>query len=522
MLLRDVLSHAVKLYGDKTAISDGPTHYTYRQASERIHRLASGLLGLGLRTGDHIAILANNSHRYYETYFVADIAGMPLAPLNIRLAAHELEFILNDGEIKALILGPEYIDLYRQFAPKTPDIKHVILTDGDPGEGLIGYEALVAKSEPLATSVREWDEDDMIDLCYTGGTTGLPKGVMLSQRNVVSNAQHAYQTMKFGENDTWLHVAPMFHLADAWACYTLTMAGGSHVFIPGFAPEATLKAIQEHRVTKTILVPTMINFLLNFPDLKKYDTSSLDTMLFGASPMAVDRIQAAAKAFGPVLCQAYGMTETAPLLTSMSRGWTTFDGSEEDNRRLASCGRQVAGVTVRIVDEQTGKDVEPGQVGEIVAKGPNVMLGYWKREKETAEALRDGYMHTGDLATVDKDNYVYIVDRSKDMIISGGENVYTTEVENALYEHPDVLEVAVIGIPDERWGEAVLAIVVPKPNTSPTESALIDHCRALIAGYKCPKQVVFQNDPLPKSGPGKILKTELRRPYWKDAARQVN
>ena len=522
MLLRDVLSHAVKLHGEKVAIIDGDIRYTYRQASERIHRLASGLLGLGLQPGDNIAILANNSHRYFETYFVADIAGMPLAPLNIRLAAHELEFILNDGDIKALILGPEYIDLYNQFKAGTPGLQHVILTEAAAPAGMASYESLVSNSAPLARSVREWNEEDMIDLCYTGGTTGLPKGVMLSQRNVVSNAQHAYQTMKFGENDVWLHVAPMFHLADAWACYTLTMAGGSHVFIPGFAPVATLSAIQQYRVTKTILVPTMINFLINFPELKNYDTSSLDTMLFGASPMAVDRIQAAVKAFGPILCQAYGMTETAPLLTSMSRGWTTFDGSEQDNRRLASCGRQVAGVTVRVVDEQTGEDVKPGQVGEIVARGPNVMLGYWKREQETADALRGGYMHTGDLATVDKDNFVYIVDRSKDMIISGGENVYSTEVENALYEHPDVLEVAVIGIPDERWGEAVLAIVVPRPNTSPTESALLEHCRSLIAGYKCPKQIVFQDDPLPKSGPGKILKTELRKPYWKETAKQVN
>lgn len=522
MLLRNVLEHAVKLYGDKVAIIDGDTRYNYRQASERIHRLAAGLLGLGLKPGDHIGILANNSHRYYETYFVADIAGMPLAPLNIRLAAHELEFILNDGRIKALILGPEYIELYKQFKDKTPGIKHVVLTDGEAANGMVGYEGLVQGSEPLDHSVRDWDENDMINLCYTGGTTGLPKGVMLSQRNVVSNAQHAYQSLKFDENDTWLHVAPMFHLADAWACYTLTMAGGSHVFIPGFAPEATLKAIQEHRVTKTILVPTMINFLINFPDLGKYDTSSIDTMLFGASPMAVDRIQAAVRAFGPILHQAYGMTETAPLLTAMSRGWTTFDGSDADNRRLASCGREVAGVTVRVVDPETGKDVAPGEVGEIIASGPNVMLGYWNREEETAEALRGGWMHTGDLAAVDKDNFVYIVDRSKDMIITGGENVYTTEVENALYEHPDVLEVAVIGIPDERWGEAVLAIVVPKPNTSPTEDQLMQHCHSLIAGYKCPKKVVLQSDPLPKSGPGKILKTELRKPYWKDAARQVN
>ncbi len=522
MLLHDVLSHAVKLYANKIALVDGDSEFTYRQASERVHRLAAGLLSLGLKPGDHIAILANNSHRYWETYFVADIAGMPLAPLNIRLAAHELEFILNDGEIKALLLGMEYLDLYNQFKEKTPGLEHVILLNAESTDGFVDYEALIAKHEPLKKSAREWREDDMLNLCYTGGTTGLPKGVMLSQRNVVSNAQHAIAITRFRESDTWLHVAPMFHLADAWACYSVTMAGGTHAFTPGFAPQSTLEAIEKHHVTKTILVPTMINFLVNFPGLTSYDTSSLDMVLYGASPMPIDRIQAAVRALGPKFMQAYGMTETAPLLTSMQLEWSTYDGSEKDTRRLGSCGREVPGVEVRVVDQETGKDVKPGQVGEIIARGPNIMLGYWKREKETAEALRDGYMHTSDLATIDEDNFIFIVDRSKDMIISGGENVYSTEVENAIYEHPAVLEAAVIGIPDPNWGEAVLAIVVLKDGATVTEKEIIDHCHALIAGYKCPKQVVLHSSPLPKSGPGKILKTELRKPYWEGRTRQVN
>jgi len=522
MLLRDVLSHAVKLYPDKPALLEADKSFTYSQADERVRRLATGLLSLGLKPGDNIGILANNSHRYWETYFVADIAGMPLAPLNIRLAAHELEFILNDGEVKALILGPEYLDLYNQFKGGTPGLKHVILLAGEGGDGFVDYERLIAENEPLRESVREWSENDMLNLCYTGGTTGMPKGVMLSQRNVVSNAEHAIMTMGFGENDTWLHVAPMFHLADAWACYSLTMVGGSHVFIPGFTPQATLETIQKFRVTKTILVPTMINFLVNFPGVGDYDTSSLDTILYGASPMPVDRLLAAVKVFGPKLSQAYGMTETSPLLTAQKVAWTKFDGDEADMKRLASCGREVSGVEVRVVDQNTGTDIKPGEFGEIIARGPNVMIGYWKREKETAEALRDGYMHTGDIATIDEQNFIYIVDRAKDMIISGGENVYSTEVENALYEHPGVLEAAVIGIPDPQWGEAVLAVVVPKEGSSPTETEIIDHCHTLIAGYKCPKRVVFQDTPLPKSGPGKILKTELRKPYWEGQDRNVN
>jgi long-chain acyl-CoA synthetase len=521
MLLRDILNHALKLYPNKTALIDGETRYTYREANERVRRLAAGLLSLGLKPGDNIGILANNSNRYWETYFVADIAGMPLAPLNIRLAPAELEFILNDGEIKALIIGPEYIQVYEAFKAGVPGLKHVILTEGELA-GSLDYESLLAANAPLEGSVRDWSEDDMLNLCYTGGTTGLPKGVMLTQRNIVSNAQHAILLGEFRESDIWLHVAPMFHLADAWACYAVTMVGGTHVFTPAFAPQATLDIIQRHRVTKTILVPTMINFLVNYPDTKNYDTSSLDLCLYGASPMPVDRLQAAVKVLGPKFVQAYGMTETAPLLTAMSKAWQAFDGSPEDTRRLASCGRQVPGVDVRVVDEETGIDVKPGQVGEIIARGPNVMAGYWKRPEETAKALRNGYMHTGDLATIDDDGFVFIVDRAKDMIISGGENIYTTEVENALYEHPSVMEAAVIGIPDEKWGEAVLAVVVPREGSTPTEQEIIEHCRTLIAGYKCPKRVVFQDTPLPKSGPGKILKTELRKPFWEGKTKNVN
>jgi len=520
MLLHEVMDHALKLYPDKTATIDGSTEYTYRQTSERINRFAAGLLSLGLKPGDHIAILANNSHRYFETYFVCSVAGMPLAPLNIRLAAHELEFILNDGEIKALFLGPEYVAIYEQFKDKTPGIQHVITLDAElPGS--VPYEALIASNEPLEEPARKWLETDMLNLCYTGGTTGLPKGVMLSQRAVVSNAQHAIMTFGFAESDIWLHVAPMFHLADAWACYSFTMVGATHVFNPAFSPQLCLETIEKHHITKTILVPTMLNFMVNFPGLPNYDTSSLDLILYGASPMPVDRLVAAKNAFGPKLCQAYGMTETSPLLTAMHLEWTYYEGSDKQVRRLASCGRQISGVDVRVVDAN-GKDVKPGEVGEIVASGPNVMNGYWNRPKETADALRDGYMHTGDLATIDEDNFIFIVDRAKDMIVTGGENVYCAEVENALYEHSDVLEAAVIGIPDERWGEAVLAIVVPKEGTSPSEGEMIEHCRGLIAGYKCPKQVVFQATPLPKSGPGKILKTELRKPYWEGKTRQVN
>ena len=518
----DILRHAAERYPEKTALIDGDIRRTYGEANERIHRLASGLRSLGLSPGDHIAILANNSHRYWETCYVADIAGMPLAPLNTRLAAHELAFILSDAEVKAVLIGSEFLELYDQFKAETPDVQYAILLDGELVDGLVHYEALIANNEPLAESARAWDENDMINLCYTGGTTGLPKGVMLTQKNLVSHAINAVSAIGFSESDVWMHAAPMFHLADAWTCYAVTQKGGAHVFVDRFAPEATLDAIQKHRVTKTVLVPTMINALVHFPGVADYDTRSLDHLFFGAAPMSVDRINAAVKIFGPVLFQAYGMTETSPILTLMLPEFVRYDGSPQDTARLASCGRAIPGVTVRLVDEKTREDVRPGEIGEIIAKGDNVMAGYWKRETETAAALQNGYMRTGDLATVDEDGFIFIVDRAKDMIVTGGENVYSAEVENALYSHPGVLEAAVIGVPDECWGEVVQAIIVPKDNARVSEDDIIAHCRKLIAGYKVPKRVVFQSDPLPKSGPGKILKAELRKPYWAGKEKGIN
>lgn len=516
----DILERAELLYGERVALVDGDVRLTYREAARRARRFAAGLLAAGVEPGSHVGILANNCHQYWETYFAAHYAGTPLAPLNIRLAAPELEFIANDGELRALIVGPEYLDLVTRFRDAVPGLEHVIVIDGQAPAGTITYDSVLEAAEPLATPARTWHEDDMINMCYTGGTTGRAKGVMLSQRNVVANAQHVLMTLGLLESDAWLHVAPMFHLADAWACYTMSMLGARQVFTPGFTPDGFLETVQRERVTATVLVPTMINFVVNHPRASEYDCSSLRLLLFGASPMAVDRILAARDLFGPILCQAYGMTETAPLITSQRLDWIDYE-SDAGIARLASCGREAIGVRVRVVDEHD-HDVAPGDVGEIVTRGSNVMLGYWNRQQETAAALRGGWMRTGDLGRLDEHGYVYIVDRAKDVIISGGETIYSTEVENALYQHPAVLEAAVIGVPDESWGEAVHAVVVLRPDAEATGEELIAHCHELIAGYKCPKSVSFSAEPLPKSGAGKILKIELRQPYWEGRELQLS
>jgi len=299
------------------------------------------------------------------------------------------------------------------------------------------------------------------------------------------------------------------------------MLGACHIFIPMFNPEHVLQIIQHEKVTVTVLVPTMVNMVLNHPDVDKYDLSSLRRLIYGASPMPVELLKQGLQKWGQIFMQGYGMTETAPLLTMLDPADHILDGTPEQTRRLSSCGKEILGVEVRVVNSE-GEDVHPGEIGEIIARGPNVMLGYWRMPEATAAAVVDGWMHTGDLASIDEENYIYIVDRAKDMIISGGENIYSVEVENALYTHPAVLEVAVIGIPDDTWGEAVHAVVVCKSGIQVTSDELIAHSRTLIAGYKVPRSIEFSQDALPKSGAGKILKRDLRDKYWAGKSRNVN
>jgi long-chain acyl-CoA synthetase len=313
----------------------------------------------------------------------------------------------------------------------------------------------------------------------------------------------------------------MFHLADTASTFAMTMVGGCHVFIPMFNPLSMLETIQREKVTATLLVPTMINALLNHPAVDHYDVSSLRRITYGGSPMPLELLKKGLQKWGPIFAQAYGMTEAAPLLTMLDPQECSIDGTPEQIRRLASCGKESLGVEVRVVNV-AGSDVKPGEIGEIIARGPNIMLGYWRMPEATAAAIVDDWYHTGDLATIDEENFLYIVDRAKDMIISGGENIYCVEVENALYTHPAVLEAAVVGIPDETWGEAIHAVVVCKPGTSVSSDELIAHARTQIAGYKTPRSIEFRTEALPKSGAGKILKRDLREKYWVGKSRRVN
>ncbi len=506
---------------DKVALYDGDKQITYGQWGERTSQLAQAMKAHGIEKGDRVALLMLNDARYLELLYAVTMIGAVIVPLNIRLGKEELLYMLQDSETKMLFVHKEFAPFLPQLKQSVPCIQQYILCEDDMVlEGTAPYEEWIGDYEPQPLKAYA-KPDDLAVILYTGGTTGLPKGVMLTHSNVMANANNASNSLSFVENEIYLHSAPMFHAADQASTYAVTIRGGSHAIIRRFDPEVMVAAIEKHRVTSTMVVPTMLNMIINAPNFSKYDLSSLRRFSYGASPCPPELLKKAVKLFPNVIfVQGYGLSEGAPLICVLRPEYHITDGNEYETNRLASCGQPLAGLEARVVNE-SGEDVAPGEVGEIIARGPNVMIGYWNKPEETEKALVDGWLHTGDMATVDENNFFYIVDRKKDMIVTGAENVYSIEVENVLYKHPSILETAVIGVPHEHWGEAVTAIVVLKENESVTEDEIIAFCRETLANYKVPKTVEFV-DELPKSGAGKILKRKLREEHWETATRNVN
>ena len=492
---------------------------TWSETVNRVSRLASAMHGLGLGKGDRAAILALNSDRYYEFFFGTAWAGGVFVPINIRLAPPEVAYWLNDSEAKILFIDAMFAPMLKALEGSIPHVEQVIyLGDDAAPEGMHSYEALVAGAEPVPDA--DCGYEDLAGLFYTGVTTGRSKGVMLSHRNLVVNSYNTISVLHYENDARYLHAPPMFHIADCVAVFGQTQIGNSHYFIPAFTPDGTLDAIQRWQITDTLLVPTMVNMTVNHPSVADYDLSSLRHLAYGASPMPEPVIMRAMQVMPDVqFYHAYGQTECAPLTSVNGPESHVFDGPMANMYR--SCGRSAPGVMVEIRDEND-QEVPRGEVGEICVRGANVMQGYWKLPELTAETLRGGWLHSGDGGYMDENGYIYVVDRVKDMIISGGENIYSAEVESAVQMFPAVAECAVIGIPDEKWGEAVHAIVRLKEGESATEEAIITHCREQIAGFKCPRSVAFVTEALPLSGAGKILKTELRKPYWEDKGKAVN
>jgi long-chain acyl-CoA synthetase len=518
------IRRAMQVHPDREAILDGPTRLTYAEWGRRVLGLGAGLRSLGLGDGDIVAVAALNGWRHLSCWVGVPAAGLVLNDLNYRLAPAELAFIVSDSEAKAIIVDSAHVDLARTLLAQCPSLQHLVFAGADDvPEGFVAFDDLCTH-EPLAAAVTGWIVDDTLAaISYTGGTTGLPKGVMQSHANLLANAKHMQYAYAYTPNDAYLHAAPMFHAADASCTFAVTWVGARHLMIPGWDPQRFIDLAAAESMTITLLVPTMINSLVNHPGVAEADLSSWRLLGYGASPMPAELQRKAMSTLGCGFMQLYGMTEASPLLTVCSADDHARASAGEAGyvARLKSAGAPVPGVECEVRRED-GTPADIGEPGEIYARGPNIMLGYWNRPEETARALMNGWYRSGDVAYADDHGYLYIVDRAKDMIISGGENIYTTEVENALYAHPAVLEAAAFGIPDDKWGEVVHAEIVPKPGVNVTADELIAHCRSLIAGFKVPKSITVRVDALPKSGAGKILKRDLRAPFWEGRDRSVN
>ena len=459
--------------------------------------VAAALREWGVKKNDRVAVWMRNSPEYLELYFAVALVGGVIVPVNTRWSEAEIGFVLGDSESRLLMVDEAFREKAAQVKATVETLEEA-LTPEALGEGTAG------------AGFEEPEEDDLAGLFYTSGTTGGPKGAMLTHRNHFANAMAGLSSGVMAAN-RWLHAAPMFHIADAGAIHGLTLMGACHCFVPGFDAEGVMAAIERHQISGTLLVPTMINMLLNHPGFGRYDLSSLKQLSYGASPMPLPLLREAMAKLECGFAQGYGLTEASPLLTVLAPEDHRIESAKEGRAPAQSAGKPVVGVDVRVVDEED-REMAAGEVGEVIARGANIMKGYWKRPEATREVLRGGWLHTGDLGVFDEEGFLYILDRKKDMIKTGGENVYSPEVEAAILGHEAVLEAAVIGVADDRWGETIRAVVVVREGMALSEAELIEHCRGRLTHFKCPRSAVF-TDGLPKGGTGKVQKKALRERF---------
>lgn len=509
----------VKLFADRTAVIDGEKRFTFRQFNERVNRLGNGLFSLGLQKGDRVALLSVNRHQLMEGIFACYKTGLVAVPLNARLGMRELVYMLNNSEARCLILGEEFIEAVAAHRSEIAGLHHCIAMSDAPA-GMLDYESVLHEGADAEPPV-DVGPDDLASLNYTSGTSGILKAAMLTQKNRIS------LTRKFllspdndlGRQSVMCHVGPITH-ASGGMMLPVMVRGGCNVLLPGFDIPRLLQTIEKERVTHFFAVPTMLKMLTEHPDVKKHDLSSLKSIRYGAAPMSPEQIRRAIEVFGSIFSQGYGQTETTSGITQLCREDHVTGDDPVKRRRLSSAGVPLFECDVRVVNEK-GEEVRPGEIGEIIERGDDTMLGYWKAPELTAETIKDGWVYTRDMATVDEAGYIYIVDRKSDMIISGGFNIYPSEVENALCEHPAVAEAAVIPVPDDHWGESVKAVVVLAKGQHATETDLIAHCRQRLASYKKPASVDFVSE-LPKNAYGKVVRRIIKEQYWKDRQRRVH
>ncbi|OLB29358.1 MAG: AMP-dependent synthetase [Acidobacteria bacterium] len=511
------LRYAEQQYPQRTAVVCGKERFTYTQFAARVGRLAGALRESGVRPGDRVAFLSTNCHRLLEAYYGVVEAGAVLLPLNIRLAPQELAYILNDSGACVLFLQCHFLELVESFRSKLTTVKTFYSLDSVPQAGWTSapnFEALLSSAPAYRADIMQVDENSLAELFYTSGTSAEPKGVMLTHRNIYLHALNATLALHTDNESVELHTIPLFH-ANGWGvAHFLTLLGGRHVMIQKFDPLEVFRLIEAERVHHCSLVPAMATALVNCPERSKYDLSSLKRVTLGGAASSPTLIREVEENLGCACFSGYGLTETAPVLTiSPMKPEVHWEG-EQRYVGQSMTGYAIPGVELRVVDANDQDVPRDGHsMGEIIARTDGVLEGYWRQPEATTEVLRGGWFHTGDMATWNKEGYILIVDRKKDIIVSGGENVSSLEVEKVLLSHPAVLEAAVLPVPDATWGEVPKALVVLKPGARANESELIDHCRARLAHYKCPRSVEYLES-LPRTGTGKILKRDLRKKYW--------
>ena len=511
------LRYAEQQSPHRTAVVCGKERFTYAQFAERVSRLAGALRKAGVQSGDRVAFLSTNCHRLLEAYYGVIETGAVLLPLNIRLAPQELAYILDDSGARMLFFQSHFLELVESFRAKLTAVKSFYFLDAPRDADWLsekGYDALLSDAPPYRADIMQVDENSFAELFYTSGTSAEPKGVMLTHRNIYLHALNAGLALDADKEAVELHTIPLFH-ANGWGvAHFLTLLGGKHVMMQKFDPSEVYRLIEAERVNYCSLVPAMATALVNCTERQKYDLSSLKRISIGGAASSPTLVREVEEKLGCTCFSGYGLTETAPVLTiSPMKPGLSWEG-ERRFAGLSMTGYAIPGVELRVVDENDRDVPRDGQsMGEILARTDGVMEGYWNQPEATAEALRGGWFHTGDMATWNEDGYILIVDRKKDIIVSGGENISSLEVEKVLLSHPCVLEVAIIPVPDPVWGEVPKALVVLKSNMHASESELIEHCRSRLAHYKCPRSVEYLGS-LPRTGTGKVLKKDLRKKYW--------
>lgn len=508
------IRYAEQQFPRHTAVVCGVLRFTYRQFADRAARLGGALRAMGIGPGDRVAFLSTNCHRLLEAYFGVIEASAVLLPVNIRLAPPEVAFILNDSQASVLFFERQFTPLVEALAKSVPSVRYFVPLD--TGQQLAwaepeDYDTLLAAATPHRRDVMEIDEDSVAEIFYTSGTSAKPKGVMLTHRNIYLHALNTAIALGMRHGSVELHTIPLFH-ANGWGkAHILCLVSGTHVMIHQFVPAEVFRLIETERVEACCLVPTMAAALINSPDRDKYDLSSLERVIIGGAANSPALVRAVESTLGCACISGYGLTETSPVLSlSTIKPGLSTDSPARDTRQ-SFAGYAIPGTEIRIVDQNDCDIPSDGaSIGHVVSRADHIMAGYWQQPEETRRVFQNGWFHTGDLGTIDDDNYLLIVDREKDIIVSGGENISSLELERTLAGHPAVYEVAVIPVPDEKWGEVPKACVVAKPGTKVTASELIDLCRSCLARYKCPHSIEFV-ETLPKTGTGKILKRELRK-----------